>query len=203
MSQLLIYSYLVVNVAVTVLTTPLDVAADQCTTYHFKALFFPGVSCEDIYEKNPESRDRPGYYWITDGPRKVYCGMNYSGSSCEDIYTSNPEISGNNSGYYRISDQWTYCNLTAIAAGVCPGRGGKWTRIGYFNISAGDNCPSGWKKDTESGVSFCRPPGNDQAPGYSCYSTNFPTNGMAYTSVCGRARGYQKGQVWGFWGSIH
>ena len=197
MSQLLIYGCLVV--AVTVLTTPLDVAADQCTTYHG---FRPGVSCEDIYEKNPGSRDRPGYYWITNGPRKVlvYCGMNYSGSSCEEIYTYNPEISNNNSGYYRISDQWTYCNLTATVASFCPDRRGKWTRIGYFNISAGDNCPSGWKKDTQSGVSFCRPPGDDQTARL-CYSTSFSTNGMAYTSVCGRARGYQKGNVWGFWGS--
>ena len=202
MPQLLIYGYLVV--AVTVLTTSLGVTANQCTKYHFKTPFLPGMSCEDIYEKNPESRDRPGYYWIIDGPRKVYCGMNYSGSSCEDIYTSNPEISGNNSGYYRISDQWIYCNFTVIATGftsTCAGRGGRWTRIGYFNISAGDNCPTGWKKDTQSGVGFCRPPGDDSTAGYLCYSTYLSTNGMAYTSVCGRARGYQKGNVWGFWGS--
>ena len=28
---------------------------------------------------------------ITDGPRRVYCGINYTGSSCEDIYNGNPE----------------------------------------------------------------------------------------------------------------
>ena len=50
-----------------------------------------GSSCEDIYNKNPESREISGYYWITDGLRNVYCGMNYTGLSCEDIYNNNPE----------------------------------------------------------------------------------------------------------------
>ena len=72
------------------ITEELVVASDnQCTKYRFKSPFFPGVSCEDIYNKNPESRDWPGYYWITDGPSKVFCGMNYTGSSCEDIYNNN------------------------------------------------------------------------------------------------------------------
>ena len=119
------------------------------------------------------------------------------------INNNNPETSIK-SGYYRINgDQWVYCNMTEIASGfisTCAGMGGGWRRIGHFNISAGDDCPSGWVKDTESGVSFCRPPGNDPA-GYMCYSTHFSTNEMNYSSVCGRARGYQKGYVWGFWGS--
>ena len=58
-----------------ILTKELVIATDQCTEYQFKSPFFPGVSCEDIYNKNPESHDRSGYYWITDGPSRVYCGM--------------------------------------------------------------------------------------------------------------------------------
>ena len=190
----------------TILNKELVVTAnDQCTEYRFKSPFYPGVSCEDIYNKNPESRERSGYYWITNGPSRVYCGMGYTDSSCEDIYNNNPET-GDKLGYYRINgNQWTYCNMTAIAAGIytistCAGVGGGWRRIAHFNITAGDDCPSGWTKDTQSGFSFCRPPGNDPA-GYTCYSTHFPTNGTSYTSVCGRARGYQKGDMWGFWGS--
>ena len=87
---------------------------------------------EDIYNKNAESHNRSGYYWIIDGPSKVYCGMNYTGSSCEDIYSNNPETS-DKSGYYHVNDnQWTYCNMTAIAAGLipmCGEIGGGW-RIG-------------------------------------------------------------------------
>ena len=57
---------------------------------------------------------------IGSGPSKVYCGMNYTGSSCEDIYNNNPETS-DKSGYYHVNDnQWTYCNMTAIAAGLIP-----------------------------------------------------------------------------------
>ena len=188
-----------------IFTKDLAVAAnDQCTDYQFKTPFYPGVSCEDIYNKNPESRDKSGYYWIIDGPSRVYCGMTYNGVSCEDLYNNNPET-GDKPGYYRINgNQWTYCNMTAISTGymisTCAGVGGGWTRIAHINITAGDDCPSGWIKDTQSGVSFCRPPGDDPA-GYMCYSTHFPTNGSSYTSVCGRARGYQKGEVWGFWGS--
>ena len=93
---------------------------DQCGVYHFRSPFYPGQSCEDIYNKNPESRERSGYYWITSGPSRVYCGMAYAESayaSCEDIYDNNPETS-DKSGYYRINDNWTYCNMTAIAAGI-------------------------------------------------------------------------------------
>ena len=72
-------------------TNRLVVADDQCTLYQFKSPFYPGSSCEDIYNKNPESQDKSGYYWILDGPRNVYCGISYTGLSCEDIYNNNPE----------------------------------------------------------------------------------------------------------------
>jgi len=166
---------------------------DQCGVYHFKSPFFPGKSCEDIYNKNPESRDRSGYYWIS--PNDVYCGMNYTGSSCEDIYNNNPET-GDKSGYYRINGiQWTYCNMTAIAAGfisTCAGVGGGWTRIVKIDISAGDDCPGDWLKDTYSNVSFCRVRTDS---GGTCSSASFSTNGATYQRVCGRARGYQKGRA--------
>ena len=161
------------------------------------------MSCEDIYNKNPESHDRSGYYWITDGLSRVYCGMNYSGSSCEDIYNNNPETV-DKSGYYRINEnQWTYCNMTAIAANgdfisTCAGVGGGWRRIANINISAGDDCPGEWRKATQSGVSFCRVASDDSY--YTCSSAHFSTNGISYQRVCGRARGYQKGQTLAFYG---
>ena len=184
-----------------ILTKELVIATDQCTEYRFKSPFFPGVSCEDIYNKNPESHDRSGYYWITDGPSRVYCGMNYTGSSCEDIYNNNPETV-DKSGYYHINEnQWTYCNMTAIANGdfisTCAGVGGGWRRIANINISAGDDCPGEWRKATQSGVSFCRV-ASDNA--YTCVSANFSTNGISYQRVCGKAGGYQKGKPFAFYG---
>ena len=184
-----------------ILTKELVIATDQCTEYQFQSPFFPGVSCEDIYNKNPESHDKPGYYWILDGPSRVYCGMNYTGSSCEDIYNDYPKTS-NRSGYYRINDsQWIYCNMTAIVVYIstCAGVGGGWRRIVNINISAGDDCPGGWRKVTQSDVSFCRAASDAS---FTCSSASFSTNGISYQRVCGRARGYQKGHTLGFytWG---
>ena len=166
----------------------LVVADDQCTHYQFKSPFYPGSSCEDMYNKNPESREISGYYWITDGLRNVYCGMNYTGLSCEDIYNNNPET-GNKNGYYPINNMWTFCNMTLIAASFCTGVEGQWRRIAAINISVGNGCPSGWLKSSHNGVSFCRAPSDNAG----CYSTFFSTNGVSYQHVCGRARGYQKG----------
>ena len=185
-----------------ILTKELIIATDQCNDHQFKSPFFPGVSCEDIYNKNPESHDRSGYYWITDGPSRVYCGMNYAGSFCEDIYNNNPET-GDKSGYYRINEsQWTYCNMTAIANGdfisTCAGVGGGWRRIANINISAGNDCPGEWRKATQSGVSFCRVASDDGIGA----SANFSTNGISYQRVCGRARGYQKGDTLAFYGHL-
>ena len=186
-----------------ILTKELVMATDQCSVYRFKSPFYPGESCEDIYNSNPESHERSGYYWILDGPRKVFCGMTYTGLSCEDIYNNNSETR-DKSGYYHINDtQWTHCNMTVIAAIIvgdfiptCAGVGGGWTRIARFDISAGDDCPSGWRKDTPYGISFCRVVNDD---GGTCSSANFSTNGTSYRRVCGRARGYQKGEAEGFY----
>ena len=184
-----------------ILTKELVIATDQCTEYQFKSPFFPGVSCEDIYNKNPESHNWSGYYWITDGPSRVYCGMTYTGSSCEDIFNNNPETD-DKLGYYRINEtQWTYCNMTAIANGdficTCAGEGGGWRRIVNINISAGDDCPGEWRKATHSGFSFCRVASDG---GSTCSSASFSTNGISYQRVCGIARGYQKGDTLAFYG---
>ena len=134
-------------------------------------------------DKNPESHNWSGYYWITDGPRRVYCGMTYTGSSCSNIYNNYPEVR-NKSGYYRINgSQWVYCTEN------CAGAGGGWQRIVDIDVSAGDDCPSGWTKANNSGYSFC----TKLFDGTACSPTMFTTNGMVYQKVCGKARGYQKG----------
>ena len=194
-------------IATTILTKELVMAQTdqlQCNAYRFTPPFHPGVSCEDIYNKNPESQQRSGYYWITDGPRQVYCGMTYSGSSCEDIYNNNP-ATGDKSGYYRINNStWTFCNMTAISNAdgfvpFCAGVGGGWKRIANIDISAGDDCPGEWREDSYSGVRYCRVVSDGTR---TCASATFPTNGTSYHRVCGRARGYQKGLVAAFhWGN--
>ena len=174
----------------------------KSTNYNYQS-FLPGVSCETIYNSNKDSHNSPGYYWITS---IVYCGMNYTGSSCEDIYNSFPETL-NKSGYYHLKEnnkyQWTYCNMSKFQGSgnfisICAGVGGGWRRIVNINISAGDNCPGEWRKAAKSGVSFCRVASNGEQ---ACSSANFSTNGISYQRVCGRARGYQKGYTWAFYGT--
>jgi len=212
---------------------------DQCTDFQFKSPFLPGESCEGIYNKNPESHTKSGYYWILS---REYCGMTYTGSSCEDVYNNNPET-GDKSGYYRINDKWTYCNMEEVITPTttttiistttimstttktislstichtptttllptispptcsgdfiptCAGVGGGWRKIAKFDINTGDDCPSGWRKDTHSGVSFCRVASDS---GGTCSSAYFSTYGTSYQRVCGRARGYQKGATIAF-----
>ena len=73
-----------------------------------------------------------------------------------------------------------------------------WRRVININISAGDDCPTGWLKATRSGVTFCRVLSNSNRV---CSSANFSTNGISYQRVCGRARGYQKGDTVAFYGA--
>ena len=197
-----LYLTMLAVIAMVTFTMELVKAADQCSEYQFKSPFFPGKSCEDIYNKNPESHNWSGYYWITDGPSRIYCGMTYNGSSCEDIYNNNPETS-DKSGYYRTNDsQWTYCNMTVISTGnyisICAGVRGLWKRIAKIDISAGDDCPGDWRKATYSNVSYCRVTDDGES---TCSSASFFTNGTSYQKVCGRARGYQKGDTLAFYGS--
>jgi len=137
-------------------------ATEEYTQYTFNHPFYPGESCEDIYNMNPESLDKSGYYWILNGPRKAYCGMTYTGSSCEDMYYNNPETA-DKSGYYRINNtQWTFCNMAEISSLIpptCAGVGGGWRRIGNIDISTGDDCSSGWHRDTHisSALILCFP----------------------------------------------
>ena len=118
----------------------------QCADdYQFKSPFLPGESCEAIYNKNTETRDKPGYYWILS---RDYCGMTYTGSSCEDIYYKYPETVGK-SGYYHIIDSdWAYCDMTEkVSINPTPDPdyilscAGVWRRIANININAGDDCP--------------------------------------------------------------
>ena len=99
--------------------------------------------------------------------------MSYTSLSCEHIYHNYRET-GNKNGYYPIKNkQWTFCTMSAIAAGLfnisCAGVGGEWKRIAKFNITAGDKCPNGWRNSSYCDVSYCRSPNDNQG----CYPTTF------------------------------
>ncbi|XP_065882741.1 uncharacterized protein [Dysidea avara] len=131
-------------------TSKLVTATEQCDTYQFSHPFYPGESCKEIYDLNPQTHNRSGYYWLINPPRHVYCDMEQ-----------------------RV---------------VCGNIGG-WTRIASVNITRGDQCPTGWTKSSQDGISFCRSPSDNAG----CYPVLFSSKGISYRKVCGMARGYQKG----------
>ena len=167
------------------------IVAQQCNEYQFDIPFFPGISCEEIYNRNPQSHEMSGYYWILDGPSRVYCGMSYTGSSCEDIYLNN-EATRDKSGYYRInSNNWVFCDMSAARDALfsrgdlrssCAGVDGVWRKIGSFDVAAGDNCPSPWMKILYNGVNYC-----SAASAIGCHSVNYSASAVSYQGVCGRA----------------
>ena len=98
-------------VALAILGTSLVVAQhDTCTRYGFD-IDLPGTSCVDIYNKNPTSHGRSGYYLLkTDHLFFVYCDMEL-------------DCGGNKGGWMRIAD--------VNKGDTCPGG---WTRYRSYCI---------------------------------------------------------------------
>jgi len=161
---------------------------------------FPfGLSCEDIYNNKRQYRSLPGYFFIHNVSDRVYCGMGYAGASCKEIYDRYPETRAN-PGYYLVSSKWTFCNMLKINLfPTCAGILGNWKRIVRLDVSAGQSCPTGWRKIYYgSGIGYCRVVlDNPQV----CSTALFSTNGMSYQNICGRVRGYQRGGPGGFAGA--
>ena len=81
--------------------------------------------------------------------------------------------------------------------GACGCGGPGWRRVAYLDMSdPTQTCPPAWELITTPRRSCnsrsCARPSN--APGQSCYSAMFSTQGIQYSQVCGRIIGYQFGQ---------
>ena len=80
-----------VKVALMILVATAMAQDDTCTRYGFD-IDLPGVSCADIYNKNPTSHGRSGYYVLkTDHFFFAYCDMEL-------------DCGGNKGGWMRIAD---------------------------------------------------------------------------------------------------
>ena len=93
-------------IALAILGTSLAMAQDDtCTRYGFD-IDLPGTSCVDIYNKNPTSHGRSGYYVLkTDRVFIAYCDMEL-------------ECGGIKGGWMRIAD------IDTSRRDTCPSR---WT----------------------------------------------------------------------------
>ncbi len=107
--------------------------------------------------------------------------------SCQEI---KQRMSTSPSGVYLIATvtnqtDYVYCNMETM----CGAEGG-WTRLAYLDMTdTTESCPNGWKLHEEDGVRACGRA--DSGGASSCNSVQYPSNGVRYTEICGRARGYQ------------
>ena len=111
-------------------------------------------------------------------------------TSCQQIKQRMPNSP---SGMYQIevqnsnntnTTQYVYCYMEELC-----GSNEGWTRLAYLNMSDPSvECPSGFRLYESGGVRAC---GRPVSSGGSCASVKFPSNGIAYSEVCGRVVGYR------------
>ena len=109
-------------------------------------------------------------------------------TSCKELYQCNPALP---SGYYNITTpqgvERVFCKMNTSNCGDV--RGG-WMRAAYIDMTNENNsCPQGLNYTVVSSTRMCTRSHTDY---FNCSSSViFPTHGVPYTKVCGRARGYQ------------
>ena len=108
-------------------------------------------------------------------------------TSCKEIHDCDPTSP---SGYYWINTTTgpvqVYCLMETNNCGDITGG---WMRAAYVNMTNAINtCPEGLTYTVISSTRMCT---RSHSNSMSCSSVTFPTQGVPYTKVCGRARGYQ------------
>ena len=79
-----------------------------------------------------------------------------------------------------------YCEMNTTNCGNITGG---WMRAAYINMTNENNsCPRGLTYTVASTIRMC----TRSHSGTGCASVTFPTHGVPYTKVCGRAHGYQR-----------
>ena len=112
---------------------------------------------------------------------------NNPATSCKKIYDCNPTAP---SGYYWVNTTTgplqVYCQMETNNCGNITGG---WMRAAYIDMTNVSNtCPQGLTYTVASSTRMCT---RSHSSTFDCSSVTFPTHGVPYTKVCGRARGYQ------------
>ena len=115
-------------------------------------------------------------------------------TSCKELYQCNPALP---SGYYNI---WTpqgvervYCIMNTTNCGNITGG---WMRAAYIDMTDKSNtCPESLTYTVVNSTRMCRAAHTRSS---TCTSVIYPAHSVAYTMVCGRARGYHYNTNEGF-----
>ena len=108
-------------------------------------------------------------------------------TTCKELYQCNPALP---SGYYNITTpqgaERVYCVMNTNNCGNITGG---WMRVAYIDMTNESNtCPQGLNYTVVNSTRMCT---RSHTGWIDCSSVTFPTHGVPYTKVCGRARGYQ------------
>ena len=119
---------------------------------------------------------------ICPGDREMYPAI-----SCKEIHDCDPTAP---SGYYWVNTTTgplqVYCQMETNKCGNVTGG---WMMAAYIDMTNENNtCPQGLTYTIENSTRMCT---RSHTGSFDCSSVTFPTHGVPYTKVCGRARGYQ------------
>ena len=122
------------------------------------------------------------------GPQCVGTTADNPATSCKEIYDCNPTAP---SGYYWVNTttgpSQAYCQMETNNCGNITGG---WMRAAYIDMTKVSNtCPQGLTYTVESSIRMC----TSSHSSARCTSVIFPTRGVPFTKVCGRAIAYQRG----------
>ena len=114
--------------------------------------------------------------------------INNPATSCKEIYECDSPAP---SGYYWVRNATgnatqVFCEMNTNNCGNITGG---WMRAAYIDMTDENNtCPQGLTYTVVNSTRMCT---RSHTGWNSCSSLTFPTHGVPYTKVCGRARGYQ------------
>ena len=119
-------------------------------------------------------------------------------TSCKEVYQCNNTTP---SGYYSIRTpqgmKSVFCEMKTTNCGNITGG---WMRIAEIDMTDENSiCPQGLNYTVINSTRMCT---RSHSGSSDCSSVTFPTHGIPYTKVCGRARGYQYFAAIGFY-SFH
>ena len=123
------------------------------------------------------------------GPSCTGSSEDNPATSCKEVHSCDPTPP---SGYYWIHTTTgpvqVYCEMDTNNCGNITGG---WMRAAYIDMTNVNNtCPAGLTYTVVNSTRMCT---CSHTSSCSCSSVTFPTHGVPYTKVCGRARGYQIG----------
>ena len=126
--------------------------------------------------------------------------INNPATSCKEIYDCDSTAP---SGYYWVRNATggatqVFCEMNTTNCGNITGG---WMRAAYIDMTNENNtCPQGLNYTVASSTRMCS---RSHTGWISCSSLTFPTHGVPYTKVCGRARGYQFRATPAFYNQFH